>query len=96
MFVHLTSVVPRMERVGDYLPEDLGREVPERREAAARAAAAVGLVLRREHGGELVEVLALVSRPAARVDHFLEIRLVHFGGEVGAGAQEDRVDLGSI
>ena len=52
-----------MERVGDDLPEDLGREVPQRREAAARAAASVGLVLWREHGSELVEVVALVVRP---------------------------------
>ena len=53
-----------MERVGDDLPEDLGREAPQRREAAARAAASVGLVLWREHGSELVEVVALVVRPA--------------------------------
>ena len=50
----LTSVVPRMERVGDDLPEDFRREAPQRREAAARAAAAVGGRLRREHRGELV------------------------------------------
>ena len=51
----LTSVVPRMKRVGDDLPEDLGREAPQRREVAARAAAAVGGRWRwRQHGGESV------------------------------------------
>ena len=86
-----------MERERGDLPEDLGRDAPERRQAAARAAASVvGRRRRREHGGESVEVEASVVRPAARVDHFLEIRLARLGGEVGAGAQEDRVDLGSI
>ena len=87
----LTSVVPRMERVGDDLPEDLGREVPQRREAAARAAASVGLVLWREHGSELVEVVALVVRPASGGNHFLEIRVVCLCGDFGSGAQEDRI-----
>jgi len=62
-----------MERERGDLAEDLGREAPERRQAAARAAAFVGLVLWREHGGELVEVLAFVVRPAARVDNFLDV-----------------------
>ena len=35
-------VVARVEGVGDDAPEDLGRDAPQRREAAARAAAAVG------------------------------------------------------
>ena len=30
----LTSVVPRMKRVGDDLPEDLRREAPQRRDGA--------------------------------------------------------------
>ena len=60
-----------MERERGDLPQDLGREAPERREAAARAAAFVGLVLWREHRGELVEMEAFVFRPAARIDHFL-------------------------
>ena len=59
----LTSIVPRMKRVGDDLPEDLGREAPERRQAAARATAAIGGRLRREHRGELV--YARRSRAAA-------------------------------
>ena len=62
-----------MKRVGDDIPEDLGREAPERRQAAARATAFVGLILWREHGGELVEVAAFVVRPAARVDNFLDV-----------------------
>ena len=33
----------------------------------------------------------LVVRPAARVDHFLDIRVVCLGREFGAGAQEDRI-----
>ena len=60
-----------MEGVGDDSPENLGREAPERRQAPARAAASVGLVLWREHRGELVEMEAFVFRPAARIDHFL-------------------------
>ena len=48
-----------MERQRGDLPEDFGRKAPERRQATARAAASVGLVLWREHRGELVEVLAL-------------------------------------
>ena len=54
-----------MERERGDLPQDLGREAPERRQAPGRAAASVGLVLWREHGGELVEVAAFVVRPAA-------------------------------
>ena len=64
-----------MEGVGDDSPEDFGREAPERRQAPARAAASVGLVLWREHRGELVEMEAFVFRPAARIDHFLDIPL---------------------
>ena len=88
-----------MERERGDLAENLGRDAPERRQAAARAAAFVGLVLWREHGGELVEVLAFVVRPAARVDNFLDIlpglirpELVRVGGEIGAGTQENRPD----
>ena len=89
----LTSVVPRMERVGDDLPEDLGREVPQRREAAARAAASVGLVLWREHGSELVEVVALVVRPASGGNHFLEIRVVCLCGVVAEDSDGEDVAL---
>ena len=86
-----------MERERDDLAEDLGREAPERREAAARAAASVvGRRLRREHGGELVEVATFVVRPAARVDHFLEIRVVSLGGEIGTGAEENRPHSGLL
>ena len=46
--------------------EDLGRDAPEQRQAAGRAAATI--VLRREHRGELVEVAALVVCPAAQSD----------------------------
>ena len=35
----------------------------------------------------------LVVRPAARVDHFLDIRVVCLGGEIGAGAQEEEALL---
>ena len=62
-----------MERERGDLAEDLGRDVPERRQATARATAFVGLILWREHGGELVEVAAFVVRPAARVDNFLDV-----------------------
>ena len=86
-----------MERERGDVAEDLGRDAPERRQAAGRAAAAI--VLRREHRGELVEVAALVICPAARVDHFLHIlsgqildELVRVGGETGAGTQENRPD----
>ena len=76
-----------MERERGDAPEDLGREVPERREAAARAAAPVGLVLWREHGGELVEMVASVGLPVARVDYSFDIRVVCLGN-FGAGAHE--------
>ena len=62
-----------MERERGDLAENLGRDVPERRQATARATAFVGLILWREHGGELVEVAAFVVRPAARVDNFLDV-----------------------
>ena len=62
-----------MERERGDLPENLGRDAPERRQATARATAFVGLILWREHGGELVEVAAFVVRPAARVDNFLDV-----------------------
>ena len=83
-----------MERERCDLAEDLGWEVPERREAAARAAAAI--ILRREHQGESVEVLALVVRPASSGNHFLEIPVICLGGEICAGAQEDGVEAGTI
>ena len=50
-----------MKREGDDYPKDLGRDV------------GGGRRHRREHRRELVEVETLVVRPAARVDHFLEI-----------------------
>ena len=54
--------------------------------------------LRREAAGEFrcegrsegVEVVALVGAEAARRDNFPEVNVVGFGGEGGAGAQEDR------
>ena len=89
-----------MERERGDLPEDLGREAPERRQATARAAASVsGRRRRREHRGELVEVVAFVVCPAVRVDHSPDItagkkrlELVRVGGEIGTGTQENRPD----
>ena len=86
-----------MERERCDLAEDLRRDAPERRSAAGRTA--TGIVLRREHRGELVEVVAFVVRPAARVDHFLDIlpglirpELARIGGDIGTGTQENRPD----
>ena len=93
----LVQVVTRMERERCDLPEYLGRDAPERRSAAGRAA--TGIVLRREHRGELVEVVPFVVRPAASVDHSFDIQvgkprreLVRVSGEIGAGTQENRPD----
>ena len=48
--------------------------------------------MRGERCGEGVEVVALVPAEAARRDHFLDVRVVRFCGEGGAGAEEDRED----
>ena len=76
-------------------PKEFRREAPERREAPARAAPPV-VRLRRQHQRESIEVAVAVARPAARVDHLLDIRVFCLGGELGAGAQEEGVDAGSL
>ena len=69
------SVVAHVERELDDAPDHLRRETRE---------------LCEERRGEGVEVVALVGAEAARRDNFPEVNVVGFGGEGGAGAQEDR------
>ena len=66
-------------------PEEFRREAPEGRQAPSRAAPP-GVRLRRQHQRESIEVAVAVARPAARVDHLLDIRVSCLGGELGAGA----------
>ena len=66
------SVVTDVEGVLDDEADNLRREVGE---------------MRGERCGEGVEVVALVAAEAARRDHFLQVRVVRFCGEGGAGAR---------
>ena len=75
-------------------PKDFRREAPEGRKAPSRAAPPV-VRLRRQHQRESIEVAVAVARPAARVDHLLDIRVSCLGGELGAGAQEEGVGAGA-
>ena len=65
------------------LPENLGREEPERRRRSAS---------RREHQRERIEVAARVVGERARRHHALEVWVARFGGERGTGGEQDRVD----
>ena len=70
------SVIADVEGVLDDTADDLRREE-------------VG-EFRGERFGEGIEVVAMVAAETARHHHFLDVRVVRFCWEGGAGAEEDR------
>ena len=58
------------------LPENLGRDEPERRRRSASG---------RQHPSQLVEVLSFVVGERARRDHALEVWVARFGRKHGTG-----------
>ena len=75
-----------MKGKGGNLPENLGRDEPERRRRSASG---------RQHQRERVEVAARVVGERARRDHALEVWVVRFrrfGGKRGTGGEQDGID----
>ena len=80
-----------MKGEGGNLPENLGRDEPERRRRSASG---------RQHRSQLVEVLTLVVGERARRLHALEVWVyavllaleVWVAGKCGTGGEQERVD----